>query len=194
MKKTGRRLYLSGIVNVSNCDNFDGGDPTRLSVMFKNILQDERKGYAYKVTFASMFPNVGFDVRPTLQAIPFALQTYSARDLRRMDDDQMFLAAGRNQGGSLAADNRTVGIVGQYAVQDSGNNQINAVLPYQDNYVIKGDAMITESLSIMAAIENIGPTDGVVSYYVELDEFTVTDNEEILLILNEKAQNAGNMT
>jgi len=194
MKKTGRKVYLSGIVSAANCDNFDGNDPTRFSVMFKNILQDERKGYAYKVTFASMFPNVGLDVRPTQQAHPFALQTYSARDLRRMDDDEMFHAAGRLQGGSLAADNRTVGVVGQYAVQDSGNTQINAVLPYQDNYVIKGDAMITESLSIMAAVENTGVTQGVVSYYVELDEYAVNDNEEILLILNEKAQNAGNMT
>mgnify|MGYP003111567312 CR=1 FL=1 len=187
MKRTGRRVYLSGVASVNDADAFIGNDPTRTDAYFKNILTDERKGYAYKVTFASYFPDIGFDTN-TVRATPYAIQTYSSRDLRRMTDAQMIHASGRSTTGHLASDNRTVGVVGMY-----DTNGDNALLPYQTNYVVKGDAMITESLSIMVASENTGPTASKMSYYIELDEYTVNDNEEILLILNEKAQNAGNM-
>jgi len=179
MKKTGRRVYLSGEFRQVEADAVLTGQ-----AMFKNIFTDERKGYAYKVTFLSSFPNVTIPTTPN--NVPFALQSFSRRELLRMSQAQLALHSGYRQnlgGGSLAADNRTIGIYGFLTdrLPDSNSN-------YQNQYVIKGDAMVTQSLSICANIEvggNIDPT-----YYIELEEYEVNDDEEILLILNERAQDA----
>ena len=187
MKKTGRMVYLSGVVGYDTADALLGSDPTRPVAYFQNILTDERKGYAYKVVFASTFPNIASS--PSYRNIPYVIQTFSARELRKMTQAQLTVAAGnyqtRPQG--IADNNRTVGIVGQY---DANNDVVN--LPYQTNYVIKGDAMVTEALSLSVECSNNTLTGSRTSYYIELEEYEVNDNEEILLLLNERAQNAGN--
>ena len=100
MKSTGRRVYLSGVARLDQAEKtvtHDGDD-----YYFKNIMVDERRGYAYKVTFASMYPNV---TNPTRNfANPYGLYSFSTRELRRMSDDdaKAFLGITR----SLAAMNR----------------------------------------------------------------------------------------
>ena len=181
MKSTGRRVYLSGVARLDQAEKtvtHDGDD-----YYFKNIMVDERRGYAYKVTFASMYPNV---TNPTRNfANPYGLYSFSTRELRRMSDDdaKAFLGITR----SLAAMNRNLAIVGHKA--PTGAARVSTQ-DYQGNYVIKGDAMVTQSLSIGAkSIRALG--DGnVVTYYVELEEYDITSDEEILLILNERAQDA----
>ena len=107
MKKTGRRVYLSGQVLFEEADASLPGPTT----YFQNIMTDERRGYAYKVTFISAFPQVTVPLTPG--NVPFALQSFSRRELLRMSDAQLELHAGRRAnlgGGTLAQDNRTIGI------------------------------------------------------------------------------------
>ena len=104
-----------------------------------------------------------------------------------MSDDQARATLGLTR--DLAIDNRNVGIVGiafDESKADEKNNQIN----YQNQYVIKGDAMVTQSLAIGWFSNAASSTSIPVSYYIEMDEYEVNDNEEILLILNERAQDA----
>ena len=185
MKATGRTVYLSGTVSFSTADAtyLNGGSP---ETYFQNILVDERKGYAYKVTFVSTFPTVTDAVYTDDNN--FALQTFSARELRRMTNEELQLHSGKRNV-SLAQDNRTIAIVGS---RDARDLTVNRQIGYQTNYVTKGDAMITEALSICADVTGMGISSSDVSYYIELDEFIVNDNEEIMLLLNERAQNAGN--
>ncbi len=56
MKKTGRRVYLSGVVREDKADKLYNVGGATVGAL-QNILVDERKGYAYKVTFASLYPN-----------------------------------------------------------------------------------------------------------------------------------------
>ena len=185
MKFTGRRVYLSGGVQFDTADavRTDGGGNT---TYFQNIMVDERVGYAYKVTFMSSFPNVAS--QGNQRNIGYALQSYSRRELLRMTNDELTLAAGLHTyldgSGTLAASNRTIGVYG--SLGDRGAAGTN----YQNQYVIKGDAMVTQSLSICVDMSIAGQTDSACSYYIELEEYEVSDNEEILLILNERAQDA----
>ena len=50
--------------------------------------------------------------------------------------------------------------------------------------------MVTQALSIGFYYAAEGPESTQVSYYIELDEYDVSDDEEILLILNERSQDA----
>lgn len=195
MKRTGRRVFLSGIVNAETADAVATKDPTDPSssaqIAFKNILTDERKGYAYKVTFASIFPDVAATT-PEKRTTPYVLQTYTRRELRQMSQNALRNAVGDGTNQGVAAHNRNVGVVGRWEFAPNSTFK-PAANPYQGDYVIKGDAMITEALSVAFQLVTIGQTDSAMSYYVELDEYTVNDDEEILLLLNERAQNAGNV-
>jgi len=181
MKKTGRRVYLSGQVSFEESDAVIAGPNT----YFQNILVDERRGYAYKVTYISAFPDVTQPFTPG--NVPFALQSFSRRELLRMSQAQLELHSGARAnlgGGTLAQDNRTIGIygyTGERAYVDSN---------YQNQYVIKGDAMVTQSLSLCVDMQILGQTASKATYYIELDEYEVSDNEEILLLLAERAQDA----
>ena len=181
MKKTGRRVYLSGQVLFEEADASLPGPTT----YFQNIMTDERRGYAYKVTFISAFPQVTVPLTPG--NVPFALQSFSRRELLRMSTAQLELHAGRRAnlgGGTLAQDNRTIGIYGY------GGERAYDGSNYQNQYVIKGDAMVTQSLSLCVDMETLGQTASAATYYIELDEYEVSDDEEILMILNERAQDA----
>ena len=181
MKRTGRNVYLSGTVRTDQAE-FTLTDGT---ACLQNILVDERRGYAYKVTFASSYPNV---VNPQrLFNGGFGLYSYSRRELLRMTQAQGNAALGVTR--SVAALNRNLGIVGIPGTLSAGRSNPN----YQDQYVIKGDAMVTQSIAIgwFAAAEDVGST--VVSYYIELEEYEVSSDEEILLILNARSQDAAGL-
>lgn len=190
MKKTGNRMCISGQVSYETADfiALDGTDPT---VYFQNVFQDERKGYAYKVTFASLFPDV--TVTGTSRDNPYAIQTFSKRELSRFTDSLGLSSAGytvQSLRPSLASNNRTIGVVGGISSTSSTYN--HAPYSYQTDYVIKGDAMVTQSISLAVNIPNKGLTDSMTSYYIELDEYKVDDDEEIMLILNERSQGDSN--
>lgn len=84
-------------------------------------------------------------------------------------------------------DNRTIGIYGYNTSEPQGYNM-------QNQYVIKGDAMVTQSLSLAVDIINTSKLGEFATYYIELEEYEVSDNEEILLLLNERAQDAAGLT
>jgi len=177
MKKTGRRVYLSGIVRQDTAEK----DYAAGKAALQNILVDERKGYAYKITFASVYPNVTAPTRTFGSG--FGIYSYSRRELLRMTDDQAAATLGFTR--DLAVDNRNVGIVSS-VFDTSVPAAATAATNYQNQYVVKGDAMVTQALSIgfYYGIET------QVSYYIEMDEYDVSDDEEILLILNERSQDA----
>lgn len=199
MKKTGRSMCISGMVDINTADyvyvSAATGQP---NAIFKNIFQDMRKGYAYKVTYASLFPNVTSGSN-TLLDLPFAIQTFSVRELRRFTRENGALNSGDfngtaggvlNTGASLAANNRTIGIVG--GINSSSARYNHAPYSYQGDYVIKGDAMVTQSISLCVSAAYQSTSDTQTSYYIELEEYDITDNEEILLILNERSQTNSN--
>lgn len=181
MKRTGRRVYLSGSVRLDRADKTFQDLATGQEGYFEQIFQDERRGYAYKVTFASIYPNVTNLARFNGNA--FGIYSFSKRELVRMTDAE----AGAFLGGTrdIANMNRNIAIVGY-----PGSKLAEAPSQYnlQNNYVIKGDAMVTQSLSL--GVDNTTGGGAVCSYYIELDEYDITSDEEILLILNERAQDA----
>lgn len=181
MKKTGKRVYLSGSVRSDTADKTFTDLATGQTGYFQNILMDERRGYAYKVTYASIYPNVTYLERFNGNA--FGIYSFSKRELARMTDDEAkaFLGGTRD----LAYLNRNVGIVGYPGAK---LNEAPSQYNLQNNYVIKGDAMVTQSISL--GVDNTAGGGSVTTYYIELDEYDITDNEEILLILNERAQDA----
>jgi len=191
MKKTGRRVYLSGAVSFATADAVHDDGTGEGLAYFQNILVDERRGYAYKVTFISAFPDAS---TPTGRGnVPFALQSFSRRELLRMSNAELQLYCGRSSylgtSGFQAANNRTIGI---YANQIPGSRD-GLGYNYQNQYVVKGDAMVTQSLSLVVDVENLGQTASTATYYIELDEYEVTSDEEILLILSERAGDAAGL-
>ena len=198
MKKTGRTMCISGMVSLEQSDAVHMSRTTGAPyAYYQNVFQDMRKGYAYKVTFASIFPNVTFT--STILDLPYAIQTFSVRELRRMSEDDLALNCGdtaniaggtRNNGYSLAANNRCIGVVGGIKTLSTRIN--HSPFSYQTDYVIKGDAMVTQSISLCVNAENTATSDSQTSYYIELEEYDITDDEEILLILNERSQTNSN--
>lgn len=183
--------YLSGGVGIEEADFILTDRSTGANkYVFKNIMEDARPGYAYKITFASLFPNFS-----SKAAQPYAIQNFSRRELLRFTDAEASLHVGERSGTLntpfLAADNRTIAMVG-------GTNQASGYYNYswanyQDQYVIKGDAMVTNSISIVFSLEhNTSVTGEFTGYYIELEEYEISDNENILLILNERSQGTSN--
>ena len=189
MKRTGRRLYLSGGVRYKDADAIATTGAHGDTLMFQNIMLDERSGYAYKVTFAACYPSILY--APPINANPFAIQSFTGRELRRMSNTQLLNAAGYLSPENIsiiAESNRNIGIVG-YREPDLKND--NNWHDYQNSYLIKGDAMVTNSISLCVNIINAGgQTAATTGYYIELDEYEISDDEEILLLLNQRAQDA----
>ena len=84
MKSTGRRVYLSGSVRADRADKTFTDLATGQTGYFEQIFQDERRGYAYKVTYASIYPNVTNLLRFNGNA--FGIYSFSKRELDRMSD------------------------------------------------------------------------------------------------------------
>tara|TARA_Y100001972_G_C7651195_1_gene327477 strand:- start:1345 stop:1887 length:543 start_codon:yes stop_codon:yes gene_type:complete len=174
MKFTGRTLYISGTVTTQ--DITSGGQPTNTGLI--SIWENERNNYGYLVRYISAFPNPG---RSVVNAQPFILTTYSQRDLFAMRD------------GGVPGGNMVLQILGITAgVSPAGNDRVLASYHPQIHQdaaggVVKRDALVCQSLSL-----GVDQPDDAVSYYVELDEYILDDNEYALAMLGESGQNVGN--
>lgn len=183
MKSTGRRVYLSGSVREDQAEKVIDKGPLGKAAL-QSILVDERRGYAYKVTFASTYPNVTNPNR--FQPAGFGIYSFSRRELLRMDDATAGAFLGFTR--ELSTLNRNIAIVGMPPMKALNDNNFQP--NYQNQYVIKGDAMVTQSLSIGWYLDADEIASTETNYYIELEEFTVSDDEEILLILSERGQDA----
>tara|TARA_Y100001937_G_C7008458_1_gene279806 strand:+ start:210 stop:785 length:576 start_codon:yes stop_codon:yes gene_type:complete len=185
MKPTGKRVYLSGVVRPDTADFiFENGIPNTTAGYMQNILVDERKGYAYKVTFAATYPNTTNQARYFNSG--YGIYSFSRRELLRMTQAEGGAHLGYTR--SLASLNRNIGVVAGGTARFVGWQIDNSNL--QNQYVVKGDAMVTQSISIGVGGFGDEISAHPATYYIELEEYEINDNEEILLILNERAQDA----
>lgn len=174
MKFTGRTLYISG--TVSTPDITSGAQPTNTGLV--SVWENERTNYGYLVKYVAAFPNPG---RSVVNAQPFLVTTYSQRDLFAM------------RAGGAAGGNQVLQILGiAVGVSPASNDRVVASYHPQIHQdatggVVKRDALVCQSISL-----GIDQPDDAVSYYIELDEYTLTDDEYALAMLGESDQNVGN--
>lgn len=174
MKFTGRTLYVSGTVTTEDIES--GVQPINKGLI--PIWENERPNYGYLVKFVSSFPAVS---ATDDQNAPFILTTYSRRDILAL----------RN-GGSPAG-NQVLQILGiSTGISPAGNDRVLATFSpnatIQSNKgIVKRDALVAQSLSI-----GIDEPRKAVSYYIEMDEYILDDDEYALAMLGESDQNVGN--
>lgn len=175
MKFTGRTVYASGVVTVDDIDT--SASPTNTGLI--SIWENERRNYAFLIRYVACFPNPG---RTTVTGQPFIVTTYSKRDCHAMRD------------AGAAGANMVLQIVGAAAgINPAGNDRVLAsyhpqFLGEQTAGVVKRDALVCQSLSL--GVDN--PSDAI-SYYIEMDEYILDDNEYALAMLGESGQNVGNI-
>jgi len=181
MKKTGRRLYLSGIVqNVDIITPRTG--PADAQQGFAPIWENERRGYGYIVRFVGSFPGPFNRYAPSYQ-----LTTYGERDLRKLNETTFGIntaTALAGMGTGLAnppSDNDRV--IAAY----SGDDGDRAPQRY-DAGIIKHDALVVQSLSLIVNHADFPAT----NYYIEMEEVELTDDELVLALLSESSQNVAN--
>jgi len=182
MKKTGRILYISGQVTQTDIVVPAGGGSDYGLVP---IWENERRGYGYLVRFVGSFP--GLTTPAQRGNSDYLLTTYSARDLERLTQT----AAGINyalqiigaQGGMPPAENDRV--LACY----SGDN-VNKGVDRYHNGIIKRDALVVQSISL-----GINSVEGApITYYIELEEYELSDDEMVLALLQESSQNVAELT
>ena len=174
MKFTGRTLYVSGTVTTADIES--GAQPINSGLV--SIWENERNNYGYLVKFVSSFPAVSASDD---QNAPFILTSYSKRDLHAL----------RN--GGAPGGNQVLQILGvQDGISPAGNDRVLATFNPQSTVqsnkgIVKRDALVCQSLSI-----GIDDPRQAVSYYIELDEYLLDDDEYALAMLGESDQNVGN--
>lgn len=179
MKKTGRTLYISGEKTTFDIATNPDNNPATYTEGLIPIWENERKGYGYIVRFISAFPSIN-SAGPG--DAPFILTTYSARDCKRLKEggaggiNQTLKILGIQAGIAPAENDRVIGVYYPY----SGN--------FQNNFVVKWDSLIVQSLSL--GVDN--PKQAV-TYYIEMDEYKLSDDETVLALLGESDMNVGNM-
>jgi len=179
MKKTGRRLYISGSVTSVDIATDSNTNPATYTNGLIPIWENERRGYGYIINFLSAFPNVdnanGSDNR-------YLLTTYSARDCRRLREggaggvNQVLKILGIQAGIDAAENDR---VIGTYQPGASGSSTYG---------IRKIDSLVVQSLSL-----GVDQPRGNVTYYIEMDEYELTDDEMVLALLSESDMNVGNM-
>ena len=175
MKFTGRTVYVSGVVTTADIDTSTSATNTGLISVWEN----ERRNYGYLIRYVAAFPNPG---RTSVALEPFIVTTYSKRDLHRMRD------------AGAAGANMVLQIVGAAAgINPAGNDRVLASYHPQfegesSRGIVKRDALVCQSLSL-----GIDEPSGFISYYIEMDEYILTDDEYALAMLGESGQNVGNI-
>lgn len=174
MKFTGRTLYISGTVVEADIES--GSQPINTGLV--PIWENERSNYGYLIKYVSSFPNPS---KTANNSEAFFVTTYSRRDLHRL----------RNAG--APGGNQVLQILGlQAGISPAGNDRVLATFHPQlttqsDRGVVKRDALVVQSLSL-----GIDQPQQAVSYYIEMDEYLLDDDEYALAMLGESDQNVGN--
>ena len=185
MKSTGRKLYLSGSVTTLDIKTDADTNPATYTNGLVPIWENERRGYGYIINFISSFPDIN---SATESDNNYILTTYSERDCKQLREGG---AAGANQtlqilgiqtGIPPAANDR---VIGSYRAINAGGNHHGSL---QNNGVRKIDSLVVQSLSL-----GIDQPRGSVTYYIEMEEYELTDDELVLALLQESDQHTGNM-
>ena len=183
MKKTGRMLYISGQVEDQDILVPRSAAAPTYTYGLASIWENERRGYGYIVRFVGAFPGVVNRFNNS-----YLLTTYSERDLRQLNETVF----GQNM--ALALIGANAGVANPPAENDriiasySGDDLRTAPQRY-DSGIIKHDALVVQSLSL--AVNN---AEGVLTtYYIELEEYELTDDELVLALLSESSQNVANL-
>ena len=179
MKATGRTLYISG--QVSHLD-FDTSDPALgMSEGLVSVWENERRGYGYLIKRVAAFPSPH---TIELTNMPFIVTTYSKRDLEAI--------RGVPGGPTAAGLNILQQILGMLpGIGPAENDRV--VASYTPTLslegVVKSDALVVQGLSI-----GFDDSKGSVSYYIELEEYDLSDDENVLALLQESSMNVANFT
>jgi len=178
MKATGRTLYLSG--QVTDADIVAPANPGARGLV--PIWQNERQGYGYVVRFVGAFPGPFPANRYNRD---YLLTTYGERDLRTMaltvpGQNMALRIIGAQQGMPPASNDR---VIASYSGDSEKDDRY-------DSGIIKHDALVVQALSLGVEI-----VEGkFVTYYIEMEEFELSDDERVLALLSESAQNVANLT
>ena len=183
MKKTGRTLYISGLVGENDILVPRSNAAPTYDYGFAAIWENERRGYGYIVRFVGGFPGI-----ITRHNSSYLLTTYSERDLRKLNETVFgknmalaLLGTGSGEANPVQENDR---IIASY----SGDDVDRAPQRY-NNGIIKHDALVVESLSLAVNHKEGNLT----SYYIELEEYELTDDELVLALLSESSQNVANL-
>ena len=174
MKFTGKTLYVSGQVTTADIES--GSQPVNKGLI--PIWENERPNYGYLIRFVSSFPSASStdDANGS-----FIVTTYSRRDILALKNagapggNQVLQILGVSAGIPPASNDR---VIASYLA----SAQIG-----RDRGIIKRDALVAQSLSI-----GIDEPRTSVSYYIEMDEYILDDDEYALAMLGESDQNVGN--
>lgn len=185
MKYTGKKLYLSGSKTTEDIESDPNTNPAAYGSGLVPIWENERRGYGYIINFISSFPDINGAVESDNN---YLLTTYSKRDCKALREagaggiNQVLKILGI-QGGIAPAENDRV--IGSYRSTNSAGSHTGAL---QTNGVRKLDSLVVQSLSL-----GIDSPKGNVTYYIEMDEVELTDDELVLALLQESDQHTGNM-
>ena len=177
MRKTGKSVYISGSVNHEDIATNPDTNPASYDRGLIPIWENERRGYGYIVRYIASFPSVA----STESLIPFITTTYSARDCKALRD------------GGVAGQNQVDRILGvQAGIHPAGNDRVIATtvttgFGLEGQTTLKVDALVVQSLSL-----GIDSNKGKACYYIEMDEYQLTDDELVLALLSENDMNQGN--
>jgi len=180
MKFTGRTLYVSGQVTTFDIATDNNTNPATYTRGLIPIYSNERRNYGFIVRKFSAFPPIS---ATDTGVNSMMLTTYSARDCKRLRD------------GGAAGGNQVLKILGvQAGIAPASNDRVLASFStnfasgsIHDGGIIKADALFVQELSL-----GIDDPRGSISYYVEFDEYELTDDEMVLALLQESDQNTGN--
>lgn len=185
MKFTGKKLYISGSVTTQDIETDPNTDPATYGQGLVPIWENERRGYGYIINFISSFPDINSASESDNN---YLLTTYSKRDCRALREagaggiNQVLKILGIQGGISPASNDR---VIGSYRSTNSGGLHTGAL---QTNGVRKIDSLVVQSLSL-----GIDSPRGNVTYYIEMDEYKLTDDELVLALLQESDQHTGNL-
>lgn len=172
MKVTGNIRYISGVVSAADIAT---SDAPSASEGLCPIWENERRNFGYIVRRFEPFTSGSSTASDTNAML---LTSYSYRDCRAMAN------------GGVGGANQALKILGiQAGIAPAANDRILATYsPVVGSFgVVKYDALVVQSLSIGSDF-----TRGTCSYYIELVEVELTDDEFVLALLNESDMNTGN--
>jgi len=173
MKFTGRTLYCSGTAQATDIATDDA--PSRNTGLIP-IFSNEQRNIGFVVRKFTAFPNASTTDGGIERMI---LTSYTQRDCRALRE------------GGAAGGNQVLRILGiSPGISPAANDRVLATYAMGDinlGGVIKRDALFVQELSI-----GVDQPRGSITYYVEFDEYELSDDEMVLALLGESDMNTAN--